>query len=147
MSEIQKELRLQFRQQQEKFVYYIIALSVSAIAFSIYRTNGEHLKFTQIPLALAVLSWGISIYCGISFLKYSISILYNNNTYYEIKFDQTENPELKNIKLEAMKEGILESVETSSRYFKWQGRLFYSGMILFIVWHITEMYFNSCCGK
>lgn len=147
MSEIQKELRLQFRQQQEKFVYYIIALSVSAIAFSIYRTNGEHLKYTQISLALAVLSWGISIYCGINFLKYSISILYNNNSYYELKFDKTENTEIKNIKLEAMKTGMLESVETSSKYFKWQGRLFYIGMILFIVWHITEMYYNTCCQK
>lgn len=147
MEEIQKELRLQFRQQQEKFVYYIIALSVSAIAFSVYRTNGEHLKYIQIPLGLAVLSWGISIYCGITFLKYSISTLYNNNTYLELKGGQTENSQRKDIKLKAIKEAILINAETSSKYFKWQGRLFYGGMVLFIVWHISEMYFNTCCVK
>jgi hypothetical protein len=30
--------------------------------------------------------------------------------------------------------------ETASKYSNWQERLFYSGIILFIVWHIFEMY-------
>jgi hypothetical protein len=45
--EQQIELFRAFRQQQEKYVYYIIALCVTAIGFSVYKTNGLALKYTQ----------------------------------------------------------------------------------------------------
>lgn len=47
MNEVQIEIQKQFRQQQEKLVYYIMALSVSAIGFSIYQTTGQNLKVVQ----------------------------------------------------------------------------------------------------
>ena len=40
MSNAQLEIQKQFRQEQEKFVYYIIALSVSAIGFTVFKTTG-----------------------------------------------------------------------------------------------------------
>lgn len=84
----QKELRDSFRQQQERFVYYVIALSVTAIGFSIYTTTGQPLKWSQIPLGLSVVAWGLSIYCGLTFLRYAISTLFSNNTYLNIKKGQ-----------------------------------------------------------
>ena len=55
--EEQKEIQKQFRQQQEKYVYYVIALCVAVIAFSIHKTTGKSLAWSQIPLAIAVLFW------------------------------------------------------------------------------------------
>lgn len=142
--EEQIEIRNQFRQQQEKFIYYLIALSVTAIGFSVYKTTGQQLKLTQIPLGMSVLCWGFSVFCGLQFLKYSISTLYANNVYFDII--QGRNPEIKNHqqKIEDATSGIKEAMNSNSTrantYFKWQERLFYFGIILFLIWHVLEMY-------
>jgi len=145
--EEQKEIQSQFRNQQEKYVYYIIALSIAAIGFCVYKTSGQEIKMSQIPLGLSVISWGLSVFCGLRFLKYSISILFANNTYFEIiKGNYPEigkNPSL----IDAGKSGVKSAINTNSMratwYFKCQEWLFYLAIILFIVWHILEMILKS----
>jgi uncharacterized membrane protein YtjA (UPF0391 family) len=145
MSELQIEIQKQYRQQQEKLVYYIIALSVSAIGFSIYKTTGQSLKVVQIPLGLAVICWAISIFCGLKFLKYVISNLYANNEYFEIKKGNNINvgntPNAIDIAVKAYKTAMNINQNRMKNFFKYQSLLFYIGMILFIVWHLLEMYF------
>lgn len=145
--EEQKEIQRQFRQQQEKYVYYIVALNVTAIGFSIYQTTGKTLNCTQIPLGLAIISFGISIYCGLKFLKYLISNLYTNNEYFEIL--KGAHPEIGNnsqkIQLASgiMKDIMIKNSNNASKFMTFQETFFYFGIILFIVWHIIEMYKNS----
>lgn len=142
--EEQREIQRQFRQQQEKFVYYLIALSVTAIGFSVYKTTGLQLKWTQMPLGLAILCWGISVFCGLNFLKYVISSLYANNTYFDLIRGKYSKIGTHPQKIEAATSGVKQAMETNSNrassYLKWQERLFYSGIFLFLIWHITEMY-------
>src|SRR5690606_35025426 len=124
----QTEMRVQFRQQQEKFVYYLIALSVTSIGFSIYKTTGQPLKWTQIPLGMSILCWGLSVFCGLRFLKYVISTSYANNTYFDLIHGR--HPEIGNHlqKIEAATIGIKQAMETNSyrarRYSIWQELLF-----------------------
>ena len=59
----------------EKYVYYVIALSVTCIGFSVVRTSGSNLQVTHLPLAGAVLCWGISIYCGLTILRKTVVYL------------------------------------------------------------------------
>jgi hypothetical protein len=147
MSEIQFSIQQEFREKQEKYIYYLIALSVSAIGFSIYKTENKTLTYSQIPLALAVIFWSISIFCGLKFLKYIISNLYANNDYYEIIKGRHpitgKNPELIQIGVEGFQEAMKINSKAMKMYFKLQGYLFYSGIILFILWHITEMYLKT----
>jgi uncharacterized membrane protein YtjA (UPF0391 family) len=144
MSEVQIEIQKQFRQQQEKLVYYIIALSVSAIGFSIYKTTGQSLKVVQIPIGLAVICWSISIYCGLKFLKYVISNLYANNEYFEIKrgnnSDVGNHPDAIEAGIKGYKAAMVINQNRMKRFFKYQSLLFYIGIILFIIWHLLEMY-------
>lgn len=148
--EEQNELIKQFRQQQEKYAYYIIALCVAAIGFSVTKTSGEALKWIQLPLGSAVLSWGLSIYCGLRFLNYVISNLYTNNVYLEILKgrhpDVGDHPE----KIKAAASGITQAMEINSnrasKYATWQDRLFYCGIISFILWHVLEMYVKTMPG-
>ncbi|MFA5782142.1 MAG: hypothetical protein WC868_07725 [Bacteroidales bacterium] len=145
--EEQKEIQKQFRQQQEKYTYYIIALCVAAIGFSVHKTIGLPLKWVQIPLGIAVLSWGTSIYCGLKFISYIISTLYANNVYLDII--QGRDPDIRTHpqKIEAATKGIKQAmesnVERASSFSKWQDRLFIIGFIAFLVWHILEMYKNT----
>lgn len=147
MSEIQFNIQQEFREKQEKYVYYLIALSVSAIGFSIYRTENQSLAFSKIPLALAVISWGISIYCGLKFLKYVISNLYANNDYYEITNgrhpDLGNNAELIECGVKGFMEAMKINGKEMKKYFNFQNYLFYSGIVLFIIWHIIEMYLKT----
>ncbi len=147
MKEIQKEIQRQFRQQQEKYVYYILALTVSAIGFGIYKTSGLPLKWSQIPLGLSVICWSISIFFGLNFLKYVIGNLYLNNEYFEILAGI--NPDFGNTtwqieaNIEGLKLAMKSDEKTAEKYFDWQGKLFFIGVVLFILWHILEMYLLS----
>jgi hypothetical protein len=87
----QKEIQSQFRQQQQKYTYYIIALCVTAIGFSIHITLGQALNYSQIPLALAVISWGISVYCGFRFITYGLIILFANNALFDVQQGRVPN--------------------------------------------------------
>lgn len=147
MNEIQKEIQRQFRQQQEKYVYYILALSVSSIGFAIYKTSGLPLKLSQIPLGLSVVSWGGSIFCGLKFMKYVISNYYANNTYIDIINGQDpvvgDNPSRINAAAEGTKIAMKTNENSASFFFKWLDILFYIGILLFIIWHVLEMFLLS----
>lgn len=142
--EEQIEIQKQFRQQQEKFVYYIIALSVTSIGFSVYKTIGLPLKLIQIPLGIAVVSWGLSIFCGFNFLKYSISTLFSNNEYYNILGGKNQEVGNNIHMINAAKIGITKAMNYNSKkanlFFNWLQYLFYSGIISFLTWHLLEMY-------
>jgi len=49
------DLKRMFVERQERYVYYIIALSVACLAFTVYTTIDKPLSWNQIPLAFAVL--------------------------------------------------------------------------------------------
>ncbi|MFA5783066.1 MAG: hypothetical protein WC868_12440 [Bacteroidales bacterium] len=142
--EEQKEMIKQFRQQQEKYTYYIIALCIAAIGFSIHKTTSLPLKLGQIPLGIAILTWGVSIYCGLKNIHYVLSTLYANIAYLEIA--QGKDPDIGTHpqKIKAATEGIKRAMESNSEKASslstWQYRLFIIGFIAFLVWHILEMY-------
>ncbi len=140
----QVEIQNEFRQQQIRLKYYIIALCVTSIGFSIYNTIGAKLQLTQIPLAIAVFSWGISIFLGFRFLNYSLSILYANNALFDV-FNGLHpkvgnNPQNMQAASAGINEAINENGERANKLSIWQERLFYFGIIMYLTWHIIEMY-------
>ncbi len=151
MSEIQLNIQQEFREKQEKYVYYLIAISVSAIGFSIYKTENQSLSLSKIPLGLAVISWSLSIFLGLKFLKYVISSLYANNSYFDLIKGKHPSvgsqPELIKDGVKGLREAMEINGGRMKKYFAWQGYLFYSGILLFIVWHIIEMYLKTCTGQ
>ncbi len=143
-----QRIATEFNEQQDKLVYYIIALCVSAIGFSVYQTTGKPLSLLHIPLGLAVASWATSIFCGFRFKKYILSNLFANAEHLEIIAGKSPtvgaDPEL----IQAASDAVRYSLEQNARHGKscslWHHRLFYTGMILFMVWHVLEMYLLSC---
>jgi hypothetical protein len=140
----QKEIQTLFRQQQEKYNYYLIALCVTEIGYAVHITLEQPLKYSQIPLAMAVAAWGLSVYFGLKFITYSLSILFANNALFDVikgnHPDAGTHPE----RIEAASKGIVHAMDTSSESARqisiWQKRLFFSGMILFLFWHVLEMF-------
>lgn len=143
----QKELRDAFRQQQERYVYYLIALSVAGIGYSMYNTNNQAFSMTQLPLGIAVLLWGISAYFGLKFLKYTTSNLYTNSTYFDIvkgihPLVGNHPDDIGKAKMELSK--IMKSnAHSASKYFIRHERFFYAAISIFVVGHIYGMYIAS----
>lgn len=138
------ELFKQFSKDQEKFTYYIIALSVTAIGFSIVRTSGLELSYNQIPLAIAILSWGISVYSGFCFLEYRMSTSYANIELFNVhegkNKDVGNNPVLQQAATEGINEAIKSNSDEAFKYWKLQKKMFYAGVVFYVFWHILEMY-------
>ena len=145
--EEQLEIQRQLRQSQEKYIYYILALCVSAIGFAVYITLDKSLNMIMIPLGLAIISWGISIYSGFRLLEISHAILWINNNMIEVV--KGNNP-ISGYDPRKMQEGITylqEEVDKASKIarkrFQLQRFCFILGMIFFIIWHVLVLYFKK----
>lgn len=143
-----RDLSKTFRTSQEKYMYFQLAVTGAAIAFALDQTNQSSLKPTHMLLGFAVLSWGISFFFGCIFLKYNMSTLYANVDFLKIKSghhpDVGSDPQM----IAAASEGVRQAIETNSdragKYWQWQFRLMIFGAIIYISWHVLEMYMRSC---
>jgi hypothetical protein len=136
----QLELYRSHHQLQEKYVFYIVALCVSAIGFSIYCTMGKPLQYSQILLLIAVLCWAGSIFCGLNYIKNLLYSSLENSQRLDLQgrnLNQADFQKLKAI-LDIKAKGININL---TRYYAWQEYLFYAGVVFFIGWHILQMYY------
>ena len=55
------EIHKQHRTGQDKYTYFLLAVTASAVAFSVQKTSGLVLSWSLLPLGIAVLTWGTSV--------------------------------------------------------------------------------------
>lgn len=143
----ENELRFKFREQQERYVYYLIALAVTALGFSVYKTSDLPLRITQIPLAAAVFCWGLSIYFGLIHLKLLINLILHNLDFIRLKKGEYSGignePRKIQYATELASEKTNKHIKRAVKCFAAQQILFYCGVLLFIVWHVIEMSCNT----
>ena len=77
-NDLLKEVYQQFRTSQDKYSYFLLAAAGAAIGFALTQTQGKPLSWSQLPLALAVVCWGLSFYFGCYFIEHITSSLYAN---------------------------------------------------------------------
>ncbi|HAP69202.1 MAG TPA: hypothetical protein DCR04_05660 [Flavobacteriales bacterium] len=140
----QNQIAEQHRAQQVKYRYYLIALAVACIGYSVHSTVNYTLSQVSILLGVSVLSWGVSVYCGLTFLKYSMSILYANFSLFNIRDGKEpsigNNPERIKIGIDAVQAAIEENQKTSGGYAKCQEYLLLIGAVSFLLWHTIELF-------
>ncbi len=141
------ELYKQFGQKQENYTYYIIAMAIAALGFSVHQTNGKAFEKNQILLGLAMLSWSVSVYLGLLFLRLLISTIYANIGLLDMTEGRSDiagtNPQKIAIGREAIMKIIKSNSTKTMNLHKWQNNLFYLGMCLYIIWHLYGMYLNT----
>lgn len=140
----QNEIQNQYRAQQEKYLYYIIALSVAAIGFSIHITLGQKLMYSHILLGLSIICWAASCHFGINSILYAINHLGQNDLLFSASqgvfgSDPSTKMKARDI-ITARMDDLASKIHESG---KWQLRLFYFGGIIFIIWHVLEMYLKA----
>ena len=144
ISELQFQLLSEFRDHQSKYIYYIIALNVGALAFAINLTKDSKLAFTQIPLGLAVIFWSLSICSGIYFLKIGLNLLMTNNFVFELRLGKIDayNESRDNIEdgVKIVKEQMNKLSAERDLKGKNQLTFLYLGSFCFVVWRVIEMF-------
>lgn len=142
-----EEIKKEHNLQTSKFVYYIIALCVTAIGFSIVQTSRKSLDYLHIPLGVALLFWSVSVYIGFAFIKSRLSILYGNHLYLDILEGNIDDFNKSQAHQKYAVELTLKDINRISkkyeRHLYIQQLLFYFGVISFVIWHVIEMYNNS----
>ena len=137
------EIYKQHREVQNKYNYFLLAVAAAAIALSLKRTTDSKIVYSMIPLALAVLSWGLSFFCGCRRSIYAEVNLYAN--FELLKTQKGEHPKVGNnpqmiaAGAQAIKDAMEYNDNKAKFYGKWQFRLLILGALFFISWHIIEM--------
>jgi hypothetical protein len=147
MSEEQRQIHDQLRNAQDKYTYFLLAAAGAAIGLAINETQNSLIMWSQIPLAAAVLSWGLSFYFGCRHLGYISSILYSNFHLLQVKGGQHPtiqgNPELIGAASAGIREAIEINSERANRLGHLQFRFLIGGATLYLGWHLIEMWLRT----
>lgn len=128
MEDYKKEINNLLHQNQSQFVYLLLAIDISAIGFAINRTIDIQPNWKELLLGLALLCWGISFLCGCSFIEIKSKVFIGNLK----MFDQPH-------KRRYSKEGLDKISERGVGKYKRLKYYLYSGIILFLIWHLIKI--------
>lgn len=146
-SESMQELWRQHRAGQDKYTYFLLAVSASAVAFAVQKTEGLKVSSDLYLAGAAALCWGLSFYCGCKNLLWVQSSLYANFNLVQLQGgvhpQQPGHPQI----LAAALEGVRSAADSNSNKAQlnaiWQFRLLILGALLFIAWHIWRIALNG----
>ena len=140
------EMFFRYREDQDKYSYFLLAAAGSALAFAVQKTAGLTLRWNMIALAAAALAWILSFYFGCRRLLTSQESLRANYRYLQMG-EQIDSrykslPEYGEVRDEIMAEVQVlnnRAARYSSRQFQW----LIVGAVLFIVWHVWDMFAHT----
>lgn len=138
-----RQLHNQLRTSQDKYVYFLLAVTASAIAFSVQITKDSIFSLTLIPLGISVICWALSFFCGCRHIQHVNSILYSNTEYLRVR--NGSHPEVGNNPsyIQAASEGIMAAISSNQdsavNHAAWQFRFAIVGGVAFICWHLLKM--------
>lgn len=137
------EIFKQHHTGRDKYTYFLLAVTASAIAFSVQKTDGLKLAWSMLPLGLAVLLWGLSFYFGCQNLLWVQASIYANYNLFELQKgvhpDQPAHPQLLEAAINGVRSALESNIKNTQFYAQWQFRLLITGAVFFLIWHIIEM--------
>jgi hypothetical protein len=138
-----REVHRQLRLSQDKYTYFLLAVAGAAVGLAINQTHGTAIAWSQIPLAAAVLCWGVSFFSGCRHLKYVTSSLYANAELLKIESgkhpEYSSNPQIAAAAVEGIRKAFENNSDNANKLAHWQFRFLIIGALCYIGWHIWEM--------
>lgn len=137
------ELHKQQSESQSKYTYFLLAVAASALAFSVQKTTGQKLSWSMLPLGLADLCWGISFFLGCKYVSWDQATKYCNFNMLQLQngtHPEQPHPQLLATAIAGLRDAINSNLIIAQRCSFWQFRLLVYGAVLFLLWHVVEMY-------
>ncbi|HZV70694.1 MAG TPA: hypothetical protein VFG10_14165 [Saprospiraceae bacterium] len=130
-------------ERRERYVYFLVGISIALIGYSVHLTIGSTFKPEQLILLSAIISWGISTYNGMRYNEKGANA--NKIDYFGVLAEEGGNPVLANdpilIKMfvDAIKKKVDGKKKGQTQNYKNMVYWFYGGLVLFIAWHLVSM--------
>jgi hypothetical protein len=138
-----REVHRQLRLSQDKYSYFLLAGAGAAVGLATNQTHGTAVAWSQIPLAIAVLCWGLSFFFGCQHLRYVSSSLYANAALLKIQSgkhpEYNTNPEIAAAATEGIRMAFESNSDNANKLGHWQFRFLIIGALFYIAWHVLEM--------
>jgi hypothetical protein len=146
---LDKELGLyhNLTQSQQKYTYFLLAAAAAGIGLAVRVTSDATLHWSLIPLAGAVLAWGVSFVQGCIHVMYTQSNMYANAELLHVQ--RGEHPEAGTHPqlVQAAADGIKAAMESNAKWSGWHAKgqfaLLVFGAILFVGWHVLGIVLRS----
>jgi hypothetical protein len=137
------QLALYLRETQEKYVYFLLAAVGAAIAFATTQTQGAVLTWSKVPLAAAILCWGLSFFFGCRHLVREPQSVLVLSMYRKV--ERGEHPNIPPIPdlLADFRGDVEKTAKQSSRLASLQFPFLITGAVFYIAWHVLEMYLRT----
>ncbi|MDP2245668.1 hypothetical protein [Pseudomonas sp.] len=138
------EVHRRLHESQDKHTYFLLAAVGACVGFSITQSNQVALGIQQLPLAIAVIMWGLSFYCGCRYLQTKQLITHANTEYLKAENGRHPSSGTEPAKIAVVMFAIRESINSSgtraSRYRTAQFYLFIFAVIFYVFWHVIKMW-------
>ena len=85
------EMYKQHRAGQDKYTYFLLATAAAAIAFAVQKTEGLLISWWLLPVAFAILFWGVSFYYGCKHINWAQTAIQAN--YNLLQLNQGVHPQ------------------------------------------------------
>jgi hypothetical protein len=140
------EMFFRYREDQDKYSYFLLAAAGSALAFAVQKTSGLTLRWNMIALGAAALAWILSFYFGCRRLLTSQEALRANYHYFQMG-EETDSRYKTLPEYGEVRDEILDKVQglnnKAGRYLSRQFQWLIVGAVLFIVWHVWDMFAHT----
>ncbi len=153
MEEIDKIIS-DFRIQQQRFAYYIVAVNIACIAYCIDKSLDIRIELINLPLGASILLFAISTFLGLRFIKIVLSSYASdidiktiqkgvNPTLNElvVKFDRVHAyPEAQQFAMNTIIEVTKKKSRKATSAYSWMMRTLYIGILFFVTWRVLVAY-------
>jgi len=147
MSDRDVEIFKVLREAHDKYTYFMLAAVGAAITVVLNRTQSAQLEWSQVPLAVAVVAWGLSFYFGTRRLHYGHLSLGMNAELLKVLAGEHPkvgpNQQMIQMARAALIEDMGRLASRATRSERLQFSLLMIGAMSYICWHILEMYLRT----
>jgi hypothetical protein len=142
MSEKNFELFKAHRDGQDKIAYFLLTASGAGIGFAVTQTKDAWIGYSQIPLGLAIICWGLSFFFGCRYLRKVNNLLGSNYRFVTIK-DKREIAAADSYAMQSIQTEMYKQNPKVAFASKAQFNLIIAGALFFLAWHVLEMYLRA----
>jgi hypothetical protein len=129
------------REMQSKYVHFLLAAAGAGIGLAVNQTRDAAMGWVHLPLAFAVVLWGLSFFYGCRHLQ-NLNAVFEGNTRV-LRLEATApSPATKSDLMSQLQ----RSVRHAGRCARLQFRCLVAGAVVYVVWHAWGMYLRRIAG-
>jgi len=132
----------------QQYTYFLLAAVGACLGFALTQTQGSGLSWEEVPLGLAVVSWGLSVWCGCKHIERGSLTLYANYALVQVQEGRHPeisgyDPSLQSYAVDGIRSAAERHSVLASRFARFQFRFFVFGVLCYLVWHVLEMWHRT----